>query len=286
MARNIIVATDFSSRALAALKQAAHIAATADTVSDLTVLHAINRTLFERFFGDGAEDKMVSSAKQRLQKIIGELGIEAKTTVVIGEPYVAIGQITNEQGANLVIVGDHGEFRLRDLLLGTTTKKLIEHLTVPILVIKTKLTHDYSRILLATDFSEHSRKAIMCACALFPNAKYTIFNAYLAPNDIVSGYYGIAASATEPMLASMHVEADTQVKEFIKTLPIDADKFKPIVRAGVSPIEDILDICEQEHSDLLVVGTKGVESPMSMMIGSTAESLLRHSPIDMLVLKA
>ena len=95
---------------------------------DLATVEAVDRLQREHastVAGDGAE-------------FARSLGLAAEPQAVPDEVDVAdtlIG-IARERGAAVVVVGSHGISRLRSRLLGSVSRKLIEHCDRPVLVIR------------------------------------------------------------------------------------------------------------------------------------------------------
>jgi nucleotide-binding universal stress UspA family protein len=60
---------------------------------------------------------------------------------------------------------------------------------------------------------------------------------------------------------------------------------KSLVLPNSSPAQAITQVAADKDADLIVVGTHGRKGLTRMLMGSTAESLLRRSPCPVLVVK-
>jgi nucleotide-binding universal stress UspA family protein len=49
-----------------------------------------------------------------------------------------------------------------------------------------------------------------------------------------------------------------------------------------NPIDELLNITEKEHADMIVMGTKGRTNLRNILIGSVAEKIFRKSPVPVL----
>lgn len=58
---------------------------------------------------------------------------------------------------------------------------------------------------------------------------------------------------------------------------------KTIIRSGV-PFEEILKVVDDEHSDFLVMNSRGRTDFQDYMFGTTAEKIFRYSPVSVLSL--
>ena len=95
---------------------------------DLETVEAIDRAQREHastVAGDGAE-------------FARSLGLDVEPQAVPDEGDVAetLLGIARERGAAVVVVGSHGISRLRSRLLGSVSRKLIQHCDLPVLVIR------------------------------------------------------------------------------------------------------------------------------------------------------
>ncbi|MDR2639303.1 MAG: universal stress protein [Helicobacteraceae bacterium] len=280
--KTIVAATDFSPRSAVAVNKAAALAKLSG--ARLALVHAINpRSFFGRLFNKIGVESALEASKKRLNETLEALGVQGEAIALEGAPSATIIQTAKELQADLIALGDHGEFHISDLLLGTTARRAIELADLPILVVKNENAVPYKRVMIAADFSESSVNAANFALESFGDAEFIVFNAYLAPNDITASYYGALTDEASSMLETMRNEAIANLDEFVKS-PIFGDReVKTIVRASASPSDTILETARGEGVDLIVAGAKGIESFVPMMIGSSAESLLRRSDIDMLV---
>ena len=55
-----------------------------------------------------------------------------------GVAYAAIAELAQEQQANLIVMGSHGQTGLMRLLMGRVTERVIGHAPCPVLVVKWK----------------------------------------------------------------------------------------------------------------------------------------------------
>ncbi|MDR2152443.1 MAG: universal stress protein [Helicobacteraceae bacterium] len=280
--KTIVAASDFSPESAVAVNKAAALAKLSG--ARLALLHAINpRGFFGRLFSQIGVEAALDESKKRLRSILESLGAEGEAIALEGAPSETILKVADEKNADLIALGDHVEFNIGDLLLGTTARHTIELSSLPILVVKNESPIPYKRAMIAADFSECSAKAAKFAIETFGDAEFVVFNAYLAPSDITASYYGAITNEASSMLETMRSEAISALDSFLKSLPFGDRKIRTIVRASASPSRAILETARSENCDLIVMGAKGIESFVPMMIGSSVESLLRRSDIDMLI---
>lgn len=154
--KHILVATDFSETAAAALAHAAKVANLAG--AKVTLLHVIfaekiSETLLgldameylaraadeaERGPG-GAFDRLRATAREKLAAAIAALpeprpAIDA--IVVEGRPSVEITDFAAKNEVDLIVVGTHGRSRLGQTFLGSVADNLIRQTNIPVTVVR------------------------------------------------------------------------------------------------------------------------------------------------------
>jgi nucleotide-binding universal stress UspA family protein len=282
--KTIVAATDFSPRSVIAVNKAAAIAKLIG--ARLTLVRVISpQSFFGRLFSRNNVESELAESKERLAKMLADTGVQGEAIALEGAPSEVIMKTAKEQNAAFIALGDHGEFHLADLLLGATSRHTIELSDLPILVVKTDNPIPYKRALIATDFLESSAKAAKFTAETFSETELVVFNAYLTPSDIAASRYDAVTDEISSMLEAMRGEAIAKLNEFVKSLSLGDREVKTIARSSASPSDMIVETSKSERCDLLVMGTKSIESFLPMIIGSSAESALRRSEIDMLVLR-
>ena len=282
--QNIVVPIDFSRRGDRALEQADLLAK--EEGAKLTVLHTIHLRLMERLLVGDRRNQLLEDTKRQLEAHTkGCCKSDAESLVEMGNPADVIMDTARLRQADLVVIGDHGEFHLKDAVLGTTARQVIEHAHLPILVVKTPESKPYKRIFLATDFSDASYRAIALAMRLFEGATFILYHGYIVPSDTVSERYNLADKEISQMHEQMRQSASEELERFKATLPSEAT-LETLLLPATSPAQDILSAALESEADLIALGTKGVGSFMPMMVGSVADAMLRRAPIDMLIYKS
>ena len=114
--RHVLVATDFSPIADAALDRAIAIAK----------LHAARMTLAyaEAVVEPGPPGENESAAAAELERIRAA-GIEVETAVRGGSPDEAITELAKANGVNLIVIGTHGRTGIGRFLLGSVAELIV-----------------------------------------------------------------------------------------------------------------------------------------------------------------
>ncbi len=146
---------------------------------------------------------------------------------------------------------------------------------------------NFQRIVVATDFSESSLAALETAYDLALQGGHTLHLVHVMEPHLVTGD---PTAMLHPSVEKTYQEARDRLAALIPEEWIDEDKAKSlVVKSSVlkasSPAQAITRFAQDKNVDLIIVGTHGRKGLTRMLMGSTAESLLRRSPCPVLVVK-
>ena len=151
-------------------------------------------------------------------------------------------------------------------------------------MISTKVTID--RILCAVDLSAGSRTVLTHALALsrWYQAKLTVlyvFRQTSAVENAAAGLgLGVGAGVELDTVAREHAEG--QLRALLTSVP-GTDGAEVMIDEGVSVRDAILQQAEALTADLLVLGSHGFTGVNRLLLGSTAESVLHHAAVPVLI---
>jgi len=133
----ILFCTDFSENSGGALKYA--ISATAEYDAELTLLHVL-----EGVPSQAETEEAMAAAAERLDKLIpleGRKTLKIKTAVRIGKPYAQIIQVALETQIDLVTMGVRGRGALDVAVFGSTTYRVMQLGSCPVLAVHSQGEH-------------------------------------------------------------------------------------------------------------------------------------------------
>jgi nucleotide-binding universal stress UspA family protein len=128
----ILFCTDFSENSDQALKYA--ISVTAEYDADLTLLHVL-----EGVSNPAMAEEAIAAAGDRLDELIPRQGrktLRIKTAVRTGEPYWQIIQLALDEQIDLVIMGVRGRGELDLAVFGSTTYRVMQLGSCPVLAVR------------------------------------------------------------------------------------------------------------------------------------------------------
>jgi nucleotide-binding universal stress UspA family protein len=138
--------------------------------------------------------------------------------------------------------------------------------------------HFFKNILLATDFSATSKKALEYAASLARRYGSAI---YLTHVITVDGYPLVSPEYAASSLQKMHDKAQQGFRELLKSGELIELPFKVLIQEG-NLWHSIEELIKTYDIDLLVVGTHGAGAVEKVLIGSGAEEIFRKARVPVL----
>lgn len=275
----ILLATDLSARCDRALERGAQLAkewqAKLIALNVLDVPNSPDQVL--AWVDDKTDEAALNIARKQLNRDISSLGIAATMQVVrSADTASSIQQVAVNTGCDMVVTGMARNELLGRFLLGSTVKSLATSLPLPLLVVRNRVHGSYQRIVVATDFSEHSRQVLLLASRLFPGRELIIYHAHEIP------FEGVASKFTEINSTIEQGEYATYIKN--SKLPAGVS-VKPAIELGT--LAPTLTHYVRTHEvDLVVIGANSDHGLLSNLLGSSASKLLDWLPCDTLVARS
>lgn len=278
--RRVLLATDLSARCDRALDRAAQLAG--EWQAELVALNvfdpAASRDQALAWIRGASEEQLLHVARQQLARDLAAANVPATLRLARSEDAAAaIRETAASTQSGLVVTGVSRDETLARLLLGSTVENLARSLAQPLLVVRSRARGPYRRILVASDFSEPSRHALLTAVRLFPDRELVLYHAH------VLAMSGLADASSHPGVCTGIEKTECAAFLAATALPQNT-KVRPVVECGA--IESTLTRYVREHDiDLVVMGSHGRRGLMSLLLGSTAAKLLDWLPCDTLLVR-
>lgn len=143
----------------------------------------------------------------------------------------------------------------------------------------------YSRILIPTDGSEITRKAVETAVSLAKR-----MDAQLFAIAVKEPFPYSAISEVQPIAPQEFYDAQEKVARARATAVVEAAREQKVACSGytvesIHPWEAILDHARDKQCDLIVMASHGRRGVAAVLLGSETQRVLLHSPIPVLVVK-
>lgn len=269
--RNILLASDFSARCDRPLDRA--IMLSREWNARLVIGHVVEQA------PHAAKVRGLDEIRVSLGLQLPEAAREAELVVKPGSTPQVLADLAKADGSDIIVVGVARYNSWGDYVLGTAVDYIVRHAEVPVLVVRQRPLKSYRRLLVATDFSDCSRHALVSAGQLFPDIPIRLIHAWHVP--------------FEGFLKSEDTRRDVRETEMEEMTKFVANKLiDPEIRARISTIveEGELGPVIGQHlsppdGDLLVLGTHGQSGFVHAMIGSRASELLSSVSNDVLMVR-
>lgn len=293
----IVVGVDFSPSSEVACRQALGVARRAG--ARMVLAHAA--ALPEQ--PEGLPASMADTAQAYLgvlrgriaedQRALGELGdrlggqgVEISHVLVDGFPDDALVTAARELGAELIVTGSHGRRGLGRILLGSVAERVVRGATLPVLVARgaaEAADGGFHRILVATDFSESAERGFDLALALAAEgAAIELVHFWQLPSLSRAHAPEEVDATLAEIRAGMEQHGAERGAEALATRDTTRAQVRYSLREGDAR-DGIIDLARITGCDLVVVGSHGRRGLRRLLLGSVAESTVRHAPCSVLV---
>lgn len=92
-------------------------------------------------------------------------------------------------------------------------------------------------------------------------------------------------TTAESYVKNAEQEKGHQLDKLINEAGCNHLQIKKIFRMGV-PFQELIKAIEEEGADIMIMGSKGRSNLSEVIFGSTAEKVLRHSPVPVLIIRS
>ena len=134
-------------------------------------------------------------------------------------------------------------------------------------------------IVVATDFSETSQAALELGTTLALDSGARLLIVHVESPEIMYG-------GEELDLLMQPVESPVAKHLLEQVLPTNPSvPYEHHLLTG-SASGEIVRFATEHHADLIVVGTHGRSGPLRLLLGSVAQSVVRHAPCPVLTVKS
>ena len=139
------------------------------------------------------------------------------------------------------------------------------------------------KVLVATDGSEHSMKAVRWSLDMAQNtgAKVTLLAVALFTKDLGGMMYEMPPGMQEKIERAAQQDLAKAEELFRKkSIPVEA-----ALEVGQVPANNIIEKAEREGFDLIVMGSTGVTGLKRAIMGSTASKVVAYAPCSVTIIR-
>lgn len=198
--------------------------------------------------------------------------------------------LAREISADLIVMPTHSYTGLAHFFGGSTAERIVQHSPCPVLVARQAAgrsrriseTKSYDTILVPVDFSQASFRALEYAIEFAERvaARLILFHAVACGDALTAdGYAMYDLSAVEETLRK---NAEEQMRKFVGLAKFRRVAFETVVRVAPA-VSEICAVAEEREADLIITATHGRSGFRHLLMGSVAESVVRHAKRPVLV---
>ncbi|MBK5254406.1 MAG: universal stress protein [Vicinamibacteria bacterium] len=228
--------------------------------------------------------RLADAVAERVTKLTVRASAELDIRVDVGSPAAVIVAVAEEMGADLVVVGAGGEDTSIGLL-GSVALRVVQHAHSPVLLVRPG--PERGPVLVASDLSDPGFPAIAAGAFLASAVGEDLTVLHVAelptvplPSPDGAGLglsYGLSASD----LLSLREAARDSLVSAMTRLGL---KGQCLVEQGIPSVQ-VVGCARRLGARLLVIGTEGRTGLRRMLLGSTAEQILRDASCPVMVVR-
>lgn len=265
--KRILVPCDFSLPAQEAYKLAATIAAKNN--GEVLLLHVINiPVVYDPGLGGlpytdpTLLEDLEAAGIKNFETLLADAAIPSVRTsyqITNGDILSSILQYTEEKNIDLIIMGTTGSSGIAEIFIGSNTEKVVRHAQVPVLAVRQAPSVDsIKNILLPSTLSlDH----------------VTFMNKVKAVQDFFQATLHILLINT-PSRFRNHAEANQALEAFARYYHLK--NYKTHLSNYSSEADGIIDYANDEHIDLVLMGTHARTGLSHLFKGSITERVVNH----------
>ena len=215
-------------------------------------------------------------AATRLRRDVGPAAEQVELELLVREGRIGdcIEAVAAEAGCSLVVTGVAHDALFGRHLLGSTVTWLSRHGHLPLLVVRDRVHGPYAGMVVASDFSDSSARALDVARGFFPGLAATLFTAFELP------YLGLRDGDRERGVGDVHEATLHKARDFL-ALRGHADV--AVAAAHGDAATRLAEHALATDAGLVVVASHGRGALFHLLIGSVAREVLDASPCDTLL---
>ncbi|MBK7405507.1 MAG: universal stress protein [Phycisphaerales bacterium] len=223
----------------------------------------------------GLAEKHRAFSEQELRTFCSSHGVgpDVALHVLEGEPEVEILKLRAKLKADVLVIGRYGKGGLKRGRLGSIANRIVRRCQVSVLVAQPDFRSPVRRVGVAADLHEISQLELQRSLEmgkLFGAEEVVVLASYEVP----AGYHTIMTweEACTQLEEALREAAERAMKTATAAVP-GAPKWRLRLEEG-SPGSRVPAMAQEEHLDMLVLGTHGRTRAAMALLGRTSEKII------------
>jgi nucleotide-binding universal stress UspA family protein len=225
-----------------------------------------------------------------LRERLSGQGADVSHMVIDGFPDTGLVKAAEELGAEVIVTGSHGRTGVARWLLGSVAERTVRLSKGAVIVARKGANSGggYRRIMVPTDFSDHAHEALRTALIVAGSDGAHIDLVHFWQLPMVGGGYDPGIDATMGSVGGLRQaiesDADRRGRELVEEVSSDHLRvtYKTVQGGAAHGVVDRATNASTPH-DLIVLGSHGRRGVRRFLLGSVAETVVRHAPCSVMV---
>lgn len=288
---HIVVGVDFSHCSANALKEAVRLAGTDGP--KVTAVHIVDEWVFTHVV-PGVELTKAEVIRQGTEElelwVTEQLGAPGHVVceVALGQPFVSLVEACYRHGADLLVVGTHGLSGTDDHT-GVVATKCVRKAPLRVMLVRYHQDEGFRNLAAAIDFSDTSKVVVRESAAAARQLGARLhFVHVIQPTgekwgELVSLSKLIPPGGEPPWREQAEAKLRPFLLEFADELAgLDVETH---IVESTRPSTAVIEFVKEHDIDLLVLASRGRTGLNLILMGTTAEKIIRQTPCSTLVIK-
>jgi nucleotide-binding universal stress UspA family protein len=211
-----------------------------------------------------------------------------RTELRVGRPHEELTKLAEDVGADLLVLGPHGERPRPWKMLGTTAERTLRNAKTSVLIMAGSFATAPRRLLVALDDGPSMSEILTEAERVADEFAAEVTIVHVLNPAVVSPVLSNAGATAPRTAGEVPAPPDAVIEQTRRWLEsTTAEWFEPagaevLVRVGASG-DTILLAARESRADLIVMGRRGTGTILPAVLGSTANTVLHGSACPVLI---
>lgn len=244
------------------------------------------------------QEYIIQEEKHDLEQIVASIrqaGVQVSSKVLYGSPFLEITREVLRGGYDLVMIATKGRSGLKEALFGSTTMHLMRKCPCPVWVMNPAQPKHYSHILAAVDPSpsDEERNALniqildlAISLAHRERCELLIIHtwSFAVESHVRSGRVKVPQSKLDEWIENTRINHRRSLGELLQLYDLENLKHLVYMLKGEAG-RLIPALAAEKEVELIVMGTLSRTGVAGLLIGNTAEKVLRQVDCSVLTVK-
>jgi len=221
-------------------------------------------------------------------ELVGSSSAHIRKVTCYGHAAGEIVRAAEEMTTDLVVVGSQGRSAIARFLVGSVAEQVARHAPCPVLLVRGS-GEAPQRVAVGVDGSEGSQRALdfLMELPLPPAAEIRLVTILANLHEMAREHLLVTPPLAEhstPLDQWLRDKAQAHLTELVASLGAADRPAVTEIRSG-DAARGLIEVAEDEGTDLIVVGSHGPGVLEQFLLGSVSQQVLSHAPCSVLIVR-